>query len=242
MARLMHRVGKLKPGEILKTEATVVHHEKGWHWKMAVSSVGAVVTFIVLLILIATKFVNGAWIIVIAVPSLIGLFYSIRSHYDKVADTLSTHDLEIEHLADIADLAIIPMGDIHKGSLLALQYALRISNHVQVVCIVTNEAMKERFQRRWDRFPELTSQAELVYIDYDYRDILTPIIDYILKVTEEEHPNEKTTVLIPEFIPSSIGEKLLHNQTANLLRGRLRAHQDIIIIDVPFHLDYEKRR
>ena len=242
MARLMHRVGKLKEGETLKTKSTEVHYEKGWRWKMAVSAVGALVTFVVLLILIATKFANGAWIIVIAVPSLIAMFYSIRAHYNKVADTLSTEDLEIEHLADIADLAIIPMGDIHKGSLLALQYAQRISNNVQVVCIVTSESTKERFQERWDRFPSLTSKAKLVYIDYDYRDIITPIIDYILKVTEEDHPNEKTTVLIPEFISSSIRESLLHNHTANLLRGRLRSHQDIIIIDVPFHLDYEKRR
>jgi len=76
----------------------------------------------------------------------------------------------------------------------------------------------------------------LVLIEYDYRDILTPIMDYILEVTEKEIPDQITTVLIPEFIPRSLLEKLLHNQTANLLRSRLRAHQDIVIVDVPFHI------
>lgn len=236
MGRLMTKIGRLKPGEVLETKATSVSYEKGWQWKRAVSFVGSIATFIVLLILIVTKFMDGAWIIAVSIPVLLYIFYMIRGHYDKVSRDLSTRGLDISDLATITDLVIIPMGDVHKGSLIALQYGLRISKNVRVVFIVTNEMAKERFLRRWERFSKITKKAKLVLIEYDYRDILTPIMDYILEVTEKEIPDQITTVLIPEFIPRSLLEKLLHNQTANLLRSRLRAHQDIVIVDVPFHI------
>jgi hypothetical protein len=96
--------------------------------------------------------------------------------------------------------------------------------------------MHERMERRWARFPEITGAVQLVCIDYDYRDVLTPIVDYIEYVNHVEFPDQIITVVIPEFIAERWPEQFLHNQTANILRFRLRHHEDIVVIDVPYHI------
>ena len=237
MSRLMGRIGKLGKDEVLETKATTVHAEKGWRWKQAVSITGATFTFVVLLILIVTKFKDGAWIVVLTVPLLVWMFFSIHQHYTKVADNLSTQELDIETLPKIADLVIVPIGDVHRGTLLALEYGLKISKNMRAVSVTTSDEMRQRLERRWNRFPTLTDQIQLVCLEYDYRDILTPLVDYIIKVHTEEFPGQITTVLIPEFIPSTVTEKALHNQTANFLRSRLRDNKGIVLIDVPYHIE-----
>jgi hypothetical protein len=96
--------------------------------------------------------------------------------------------------------------------------------------------MRARFEERWNRFPEITGRCKLVIIDYEYRDILSPLVNYIEHVNNVEHPNQLVTVVVPEFVSDSFTGQLLHNQTANILRRRLRKHEDVVVIDVPFHL------
>jgi hypothetical protein len=76
-------------------------------------------------------------------------------------------------------------------------------------------------------------------VDYDFRNVLTPIVDYIIKVNTEEFPHKLITVVIPEFIPERWIARFFHNQTASQLRWRLRQHKDIIIIEVPFKIDMD---
>ncbi len=161
-------------------------------------------------------------------------FMLINGNYIKEVDmTLATGFIEI------ADVAIVPIADVHRGMLRAVQYAKRIATDVRAVCVVTSEEQRDRIERRWNRFPELTADVKLVLIDYEYRDILEPLIEYINKVSCSELPCQLTTIVIPEFITSSLVGQLLHNQTANILRLRLRAQTDIVVIDVPYHIGKE---
>ncbi|NPV06573.1 MAG: APC family permease [Anaerolineae bacterium] len=236
MVRLMEKVGRIPPGEEVDTGVTTIRFEAGWKWKRAVSAVGSAVTFIVLIVLVTTKFLDGAWIVVLAVPLLVLLFRGINHHYQDVAAKLSTSTLAPHDVADVADVVIVPIADIHRGTLRALKYARRLSNDIRVVNISQSEAAKQRIRERWKRFPELTDGAKLIIIDYQYRDILEPLIRYIQHVNRVEFPDKLTTVVVPEFIPRSFADQLLHNQTANLLRHRLRAYPDVVIIQVPHHL------
>jgi amino acid transporter len=234
MSILMGRIGKLKPGEELHTNVTTVHHESGWRWKLAVNRFGSIVTGIVLVILVVTKFTEGAWVVVVAVPLLVFFFKAVNKHYKDVSEELSTRDLKMEDLAEIADVVIVPLGDVHRGTLRALQYAQRISPNVRAVTICTSEEMRERVERRWMRFPKIVENIELVCIDYDFRDIIEPIVDYIEHVNHVEYPDQIITVVIPEFVPEAFAAQMLHNQTANILRRRLVHHEDVVIIDVPY--------
>lgn len=236
MSRLMSKVGTLKPGQSMFTGVTTIHYESGWRWKKAVNTVGAITTGIVFIILTATKFHDGAWLVVVAIPGLVYLFHRIHRHYDEVAMALSTEEFHEEDLRDVANVVIVPIADVHRGTLRALQYAKRLSNDVRAVSIATTPSIRERIERRWARFPKLTAGIQLIIIDYDYRDILTPLVEYIEQVNNEEFAEHLITVVIPEFVPKESAARLLHNQTANILRSRLHSTQDIVVIDVPYHI------
>jgi amino acid transporter len=237
MFRLMGRIAHLQPGETIQTKVTEIHYESGVKWKRALNAVGAVVTFLVFLVLLSTKFLEGAWIIVLIIPILVFMFYSIHHHYEAVAAALRIRDLKPEELSEVADVVIVPIGDVHRGTLRALVYAKRLSQDVRAICVTTSAEMKERLLRRWNRFPNLTEGVNLIVIDYDFRDVVTPVVDYIVDVNVREFPHQLTTVVIPTFVPSRPHERLLHNQTATQLRWALSEHKDIVIIDVPIHID-----
>lgn len=236
MSRLMAKIGTLKPGESMDTDATTIHYEKGWHWKRAINIIGSITTGVVFVILLATKFTEGAWIVALAIPALIFMFYKIHQHYDDVAATLTTAEFHEDALLDVANVAIVPIADVHRGTLRALQYAKRISDDVRAVAVATSPEMHERIQRRWERFPRLMTGIQLMIIDYDYRDVLTPLVAYIEQVSREEFKDQLVTIVIPEFVPAQAAARLLHNQTANILRGRLRSMEHVVVIDVPFHV------
>jgi hypothetical protein len=234
MFRLMGRISHLKPGETLKTQVTTIHYEKGVWWKRGLNGVGAVVTFVVLLVLIATKFLEGAWLIVIAIPALVYGFRAIKRHYNAVAADLSTQTFATHEMREIADAVIVPVAAVHRGTLRALRYASMWSDNVCAISISTNEEAKEKLLAKWAEFPEITSAVHLEIIDYEYRDILTPMEDYIINAANVTYEGKLVTVVIPEFIPERTSAKFLHNQTANLLRQRLRHYDNVVIIDVPY--------
>lgn len=237
MFRLMGRIAHLKAGETLQTQVTEIHYERNANRKRALNAVGALVTLTVFIILVITKFREGAWIVAVIIPLLILMFYSIQQHYGRVANALSTRDLKAEELTEVADVVIVPIADVHRGTLRALTYARRLSTDVRALSVVTSPEMKERLLRRWERFPLLTQGIKLVTIDYDFRDVIEPIADYIEHVNNVEFPEQLTTVVVPAFVPTYQIGNFLHNQTANRLRTVLRRNKDIVIIDVPFHID-----
>jgi hypothetical protein len=237
MFRLMGRIAHLKPGQTLKTLVTEIHYESGVRWKQVLNAIGASVTLLVFIVLAVTKFMDGAWIVIIIIPLLLLMFHSISQHYHRVSVALSTKGLEPKDLSKIADVIIIPIADVHRGTLRAITYARRFAKDVRAICVVTSPEMKERLLRRWKRFSRITRWVKLITIDYDYRDVLTPVIDYIEHVNNVEFADQITTVLIPVFIPTYTVGRFLHNQTANRLRAHLRNYKDIVIIDVPIHID-----
>ena len=240
MVRLWHRIGAIPTGGRVRTQYTVLRSETGLGWKRAVNATGAAVTGVVLLVLAATKFREGAWIVVLAIPLLITMFRAINRHYDHVRRSLRTADLAPTDMREVADVVIVPIADVHRGSLRALKYARRISSDVRAVSIVTDPALKPKILERWNRFPDITEGLKLELIDYEFRDIVDPLIAYIDRVNNVEFPSQLVTVVVPEFVPQSLAENLLHNQTANLIRLRLRSQPDVVVIDVPYHL-YERR-
>jgi hypothetical protein len=201
------------------------------------NALGAFVTFSVLLVLLLTKFWEGAWIVAVLIPILVYVFHTVKKHYANVSYSLSTQMLDPKHLSDVANVVIVPIADVHRGSLRAIQYARRLSDDVRVVTIATKPEYKQQFISRWNRFPEITDGVKLELVEYDYRDVLKPIVQFIEHVNNHEFPHQLTTVVIPEFIPERQFARFLHNQTATRLRNLLRGYRDIVIIEVPFQID-----
>ncbi len=236
MIILWQKVSKLKPGETLETGITTLHYEPNFRWKRIPSILGVGLTALVLVILTVTKFNEGARLIVVAIPLIMLLFRQIRRHYDHVASNLRLAGLAPSDLRSPADVAIVPVGDIHRGSLRAIKYALKFSDDVRVVQVVGSEEEEINTRKRWDQWKDVIKGARLEFLYTEYRDFLNPLVEYIKQVNYEEFPGQLITVVIPEFVPDSKIAKLLHNQTAVMLLIALRGFEDVVVINVPYHL------
>lgn len=204
------------------------------HWKksIAINAVGAVATFIVLCVFIATKFIHGAWIVVVVIPLLVFMFRAIHKHYLGVAKQLSTEGLEA--LRPIKHAVIVPISGIHRGVVSALQYAQSIApNHVQAVYVDFDEEATAKLREKWERWG---AGVKLVVLPSPYRELTRPLLRYITRL-ERKNGNDIVTVLLPEFVPAKWWQHLLHNQSSLMLKGALLFKKGVIVTSVPYHLE-----
>ncbi len=206
----------------------------GWHVRAFFNGVGAVSTGVVMLIIAGTKFLYGAWIVLVLIPLLIRMFLAIREHYDHVADQLT---VEKRPPAPVKQhTVIVPVGDVHRGVLKAVYYAQALGGRLKPVLVDTNPEHTARVRQKWERyFPDI----ELVIIPSPYRSVIGPLVEFIDSHIQEE--GHYVTVVIPEFVTAKWWHNFLHNQTAWALRvallyrrnwqGRFR-----MLTSVPFYL------
>jgi hypothetical protein len=204
------------------------------HWKksIVINAVGAVATFIVLCVFIATKFIHGAWIVVVVVPLLVFMFRAIHKHYVIVAKQLSTEGLG--DLRSINHTVIVPISGIHRGVVGALQYAKAIApEHVQAVYVDFDEEATAKLREKWERWG---AGVQLVVLPSPYRELTRPLLRYIAQL-ERKHGNDVVTVVLPEFVPAKWWQHLLHNQSSLMLKGALLFKKGVIVTSVPYHLE-----
>jgi amino acid transporter len=205
------------------------------HWKksIVINGLGALATFIVLCVFIITKFIHGAWIIVVIVPLLVLMFRSIHKHYVRVAKQLSTEGLEQLHT--IKNAVIVPISGIHRGVINALQYAKSISpDGVKAVYVDFDEEATAKLREKWEQWG---SGVELVVLPSPYRSLRRPLLRYIERL-RGKGSEDFVTVILPEFIPARWWQHFLHNQSSLLLKGALLFKKCVVVVSVPYHLDH----
>jgi amino acid transporter len=205
----------------------------GSHWKksIVINAIGAIATFIVLCVFIATKFIHGAWIVVFVIPLLVLMFRAIHKHYVGVAKQLSTEGLG--EIRPIRHTVIVPISGIHRGVISALQYAKSIApDHVQAVYVDFDEEATAKLREKWERWG---AGVQLVVLPSPYRELTRPLLRYITRL-ERKNGNDVITVLLPEFVPAKWWQHLLHNQSSLMLKGALLFKEGVIVISVPYHL------
>lgn len=233
MARRWWKSGKLKPGEELKEAGSVLHYDAGWGWKMAVNGFGAVCTTVVMFIFAITKFQDGAWFILLLLPVLVLIFFGIHRHYKDLAKSLS-----LENYGPPPRLSrhrvIIPVSGVHRGSLAALNYARSLSEDVTAVHVSIDSAEAERLREKWEHWGD---GVRLVILESPYRTMVEPLLDYVVELAERRQANETLTIVVPHFVPRSGWHNLLHTQTAVWLRLALLFQPNVVITDVPYHVE-----
>jgi amino acid transporter len=203
------------------------------HWKksIVVNGLGAIATFIVLVVLVTTKFVHGAWIVVVLIPFLVTLFRAVHRHYLDVANQLTTQG--VERLRPIRHEVIVPISGIHRGVLKALEYAKAIApHHVTAVYINLDFEATQKLRAKWSEWGE---GVELVVIASPYRSLIGPLIRYVDR-RMKQHEDQMVTVVLPEFVPAKWWQHLLHNQSSLMLKGALLFKPNVIVTSVPYHL------
>ncbi|GHO95419.1 amino acid permease [Reticulibacter mediterranei] len=215
--------------------------QKGWLRSMLVNGVGAVTTLLVALIISITKFVEGAWIIVLLIPVLVLTFRAISAHYHYVERERTT-DLPL-HPQDVHHRLIVPIDRLDRVAIQSLAYARSISPQVTAVHVAIDEGEAEQMRIAWDDWQKHLSEKEethLLVIESPYRSLIRPLMAYIDTI-HERHPDETLTVLLPEFVVAHWWEYFLHNQTALRLKAALFFRPGIVVINMPLHLQDRPR-
>lgn len=240
MALRWYKIGRLKPGEEKHEQGSTLHFVKDWPVKMVINGFGAVCTAIVMLVFAFTKFQDGAWVVLILIPTLVASFWLIHRHYDHLAKRLSLDNFGTVPPHTLRHRVIMPVSGVHQGTLAALRYARELTDDITAVHVVIEPADAEKVRQKWMSWGE---GVRMVMLNSPYRLFLEPLLQYIAEIMKARQPGEILTIVVPEFVSNSRVTGALHMNTADLLRNQLKRQYDIVIINVPYHVqrDEEER-
>lgn len=200
---------------------------------VSINGFGALCTLVVLFVFAMTKFVDGAWIVLLLLPTLVIMFAGIHRHYRLLASHLS-----LEEYGAPPPIArhrvILPISGVHRGSLAALRYARSLSDDVTAVHVSMDPVEADRVKAKWEMWGE---GVRLVILDSPYRLLLEPLLDYIQQIADQRRPNETITIVVPQFVPRHWWNNVLHTQAAWMLRLALLFKPGIVITDVPYQVE-----
>jgi amino acid transporter len=204
-----------------------------WRKSIVINGIGALATAVVLAVFVLTKFVHGAWIVVVVIPLLVLMFRAIHAHYLSVARQLTVEGLG--PLREVHHTVIVPISGIHRGVLNALRYAKSIApENVSAVYVDIDEEATARLREKWDQWG---GGVKLVVLPSPYRELTGPLLRYIYRL-DRKREDDFMTVVIPEFVPAKWWQHLLHNQSSLLLKGALLFKKGVVVVNVPYHLKH----
>ena len=209
--------------------------EPGWQWKAWLNGIGAVATGIVSIIQVVTKFIEGAWIVVLIIPLIILLLTRIHRHYAQFAA-----DVEFKGHSPIMPLhhsVVVPVNSITKATAAALVYATTISDEVVAVYIEVDKRATEQMQSDWEKWD---IGVPLVVVPSPYRSVLRPLVEYVENL-RLLMPGELVTVVVPEIVPTKWWQHLLHNKTAFYIKAAFLFKPNVVITSVPYLLGHSYR-
>ena len=231
--------------------------EPHWRRSLAINALGALLSACVLAVIAATKFTEGAWIVVVLIPLLVWMFTRIRAHYDLAGRAIALTPPEHEEVGTVAParlfgyneglaipseqaeapdelshLTVVPLASLDRASLRALAYAVSMSHPTLALHVCPDPDSGVRMREYWHVFGD---HVPLEIVVSPYRSLVAAILNY-LGAVHAQRPDLTLTVVLPELVPARLWQRILHNQAARRLRAALRTHPGCVVISVPFHL------
>jgi amino acid transporter len=211
---------------------------RSWWLKAFLNGVGAMATGGTVVVVGASKFRDGAWITILLIPMIVIALLKVRSHYQEIAEELSLTDSPPSHEVRPRPRVVIPIAGVHRGIVEAIAFARSISDDVTAVYVELEPDTGQRVRERWERW---WPDVPLVIVPSPYRSIVGPLLDFLDETDLQHNDGQLAAVILPEFIPATWWQNMLHAQTAWLIRTALhyrrrRLGYQRAIIDVPFHL------
>ncbi|MFF2518022.1 APC family permease [Streptomyces sp. NPDC058086] len=201
----------------------------GWLRRAVLNGVGAVLTAVAGVVLLTTKFLEGAWVVVVAIPLLMLLFDRIQRYYTTVGRELGLGEVPPPvHVGD--SLVIVPVGEVSRLTQHALSAARALGHEVVAVAVHADPVKVRALRESWDRW---NPGVRLDVVDSPQRSLVEPIVDYVRRAQES---GRQIAVLIPEVEPLHRRYQILQNQRGLLLAAALRARTDVVVCVVPYRL------
>ncbi len=236
--------------------------EPGWHAGLPINALGAVATAVVTAIIAIAKFDHGAWVVVILIPIIYGVFRAIHRHYARIKRSVA--EIPVRRPGELRHIMVVPIASLDNLARRGLAYARSLTPLVIAVHVAIDDQDAATVTQQWhdlvkggrflrggpiaeDNAPdddnvsshkEEITGPELVIIDSPYRALTRPILNYI-DMLQRKYPDDIITVVLPEFVITNVWEALLHNQTAFLLKWRLLGRPQIATTNVPYHFMHE---
>ncbi|MFJ1701452.1 APC family permease [Streptomyces sp. NPDC088252] len=201
----------------------------GWLRRAALNGSGAVLTAVAGAVLLATKFLEGAWVVVVTVPLLMLLFARVERYYTAVGKELGLGEIP-PALRPAESLVIVPVGEVSKLAQHALTAASALGHDVVAVAVHSDPVKAQELSDRWERW---NPGVRLDIIDSPQRSLVQPIVEYVERAAEE---GRQIAVLIPEVEPLHRRYQILQNQRGILLAATLMAHTDVVVCMLPYRL------
>jgi amino acid transporter len=207
--------------------------EGNWKHKAVINGLGALVTAITCIIIGASKFYHGAWIVIICIPIMVFMMLRVRRHYTKIRDNLKI-DIDAADLIKrekVINHVIVPVQTINKSFIKSLNYALALGDSIEAYHVSTNDEITKKLI---ERFKNLQVNATLVVENAPYRNVSEKMIKYIDIQHEKLGKNEVITIVMPQFIIHKWWHHMLHNQTSLFLRTALLKRRNVSVVTIPY--------
>ncbi len=215
---------------------------KYWYLKATVSAIGAFASFITLLIIIQSKFMDGAWMVLILICLLFSMFRKIHARYIATNNELDLKSGGLNKFlitsSAIQPKVVVPVSRIHKGTLNALKFAASLSSDVTAVIVNVNNQETQRLKLVWR---SMNFSFPLVILKSPYRSVVNPFLEFLFEQDNRDPQKGKTIVVMSSFVPGKFWQNILHNQTATIFKTALlyRNHQSQetrVIVEVPYQM------
>ncbi|HKP44730.1 APC family permease [Mycobacterium sp.] len=204
-----------------------------------INTVGFICTGTVLIIVVVTKFLAGAWIAILAMGALFVIMKMIHKHYDTVARELEERAAEdTDMVLPSRNHAIVLVSKMHLPTMRALAYARATRpDMLEAITVSVDDAETRELVHKWE---DSDISVPLKVIASPYREITRPVLDYVKRVSKES-ARTVVTVFIPEYVVGHWWEQVLHNQSALRLKGRLLFMPNVMVTSVPWQLQSSER-
>ena len=212
----------------------------GWRWKLGLNLVGAVLTGVVFVVSAAAKIPNGAWIVIVVVPILVGVMLWVRRQYRGQEAELHVAAAGAISAPHRDQRIVVPMNGINRATIQALNLGRTFGSDLRAVYVTDDPDVGDALRERWAR---QLSDVPLVVIESPYRSFVRPLEAY-LDVLDRAWPPDReaptTIVIVPEYLGNHWWDRVLYNQTAHRLRSALAGREHTVVVDVPYRRGAEQ--
>ncbi len=231
----MRRVGRIKPGEVVKGMEADLHYDKRWRWKMAISAVGAVCTFIVMMVFAITKFAGGAWFVLLIIPTLVFIFFRIHKHYKEVAHALSLSSVPVD-IDRRGVQTVILVDDVHAETVRMVNFAKSMGHPWHAVHIALNPERAKLVQEKWDK---RIGEGKVEIIESPFRLLSEPLKDYLNGLREQD-PDGFIHMIMGQLVMDTYWEQALHSNSTLMLNVAISEMERVAITSVPYQIHHRK--
>ena len=231
------KIGRLKPDQRIETESTVLEHDPAWRRHMALSGFGATLTFVVMCVFAITKFREGAWFIVLLIPTLVIVFFRIHTHYKEVAQMLSASGMRLNRAHKHLVSSVVLVDDVHAGTLRLVDYAKSLGVPWKAIHVALNPVKAATVKKKWD---DRIGEGEILILDSPYRQLIEPIRNHVCEELGSI-PDGYVNVIMGHLVMDTLWEQALHQNSAYIFNLALQDLERIVVTTVPYQIHHVTR-